>query len=97
MKKQEIKEKYQEYERSQQECYPFCLNCERHVLNFADIILSQGIFSKRLPPGQIKTLKEMDDIPIPDLQLWVIQELSSDKPAFWLIDSGITILKNRLG
>lgn len=49
-----------------------------------------------IPVGQQETIKEMNETETPVLQLWIIQELSIDEPAFWFIEAGIAILKRRL-
>ena len=48
-----------------------------------------------LPPGQRDTLKEMRRLSKDQLRLWVIQELSSEDCAFWLVEAGIEILERR--
>lgn len=48
----------------------------------------------RLPSGQRDTIREMRRLSEEQLKLWVIQELSSDDCAFWLVGAGIEILEN---
>jgi len=46
---------------------------------------------------QEDTYKEMENLSIAELRLWIIQELSTiDSECWWLMEDGIEILKKKM-
>ena len=61
-----------------------------------DIIIHEE-YDFPLNKGVDKAVKEMDELSIAELRLWIIQELSCiDSECWWLIDIGIAKLKEKM-